>query len=193
MKAGYLDTPLPFRDLAKVFPIISENRLPLLTENNFQIHPFYLDPLAYWYGGYPSDPPPSSPTTPIIWNWRVGGRRSSRFPWVKPVVKSSLGRVTFITQSNINDGAPLRKQPMDLTRWLLLQKEVHRRPPFGFQLRIRLEVLQFFFFLGGGLRLHGISSSRLVYKKVVEVPSNYISYKKSYFWWFGNPATRFWE
>ena len=33
-----------------------------------------------------------------------------------------------------------------------------------------------------------IGSSKLVYKEVVEVRSDYISYKKSYFWWFGNPA-----
>ena len=38
------------------------------------------------------------------------------------------------------------------------------------------------------LQLHGIGSNKLVYKKVAEVRSNYISYKKSYFWLFGNPA-----
>ena len=37
----------------------------------------------------------------------------------------------------------------------------------------------------GGLQLHGIGSSRLVNKEVVKVWSNY---KKSYFWWFWNPA-----
>ena len=77
MKAGYLDTPLPFRDLAKVFPIISENRLPLLTENNFQIHPFYLDPLAYWYWGYQSDPPPFFPHHPYY--LELESRRQEEF------------------------------------------------------------------------------------------------------------------
>ena len=33
-----------------------------------------------------------------------------------------------------------------------------------------------------GLQLYGTGSSKLVYKKVVEVRSDYISYKKSYFW-----------
>ena len=35
------------------------------------------------------------------------------------------------------------------------------------------------------LRVHGIGNLKLVYKEVVEVRSNY---KKSYFWWFGNPT-----
>ena len=33
--------------------------------------------------------------------------------------------------------------------------------------------------------LHGIGSCRLVYNKMIELQLNY---KKSYFWWFGNPA-----
>ena len=37
----------------------------------------------------------------------------------------------------------------------------------------------------GGLQVHRIRSRRLLYKEVVEVRSNY---KKSYFWWFGNPT-----
>ena len=37
----------------------------------------------------------------------------------------------------------------------------------------------------GGLQMHGIGSRQLVYQEVVEVWSNY---KKSYFWWFGDPA-----
>ena len=37
----------------------------------------------------------------------------------------------------------------------------------------------------GRLQVHGIRSHRLVCKDVVEARS---SYKKSYFWWFGNPA-----
>ena len=37
MKLGCWDTPLAIRDLAEAIPIISENRLPLLTENNLQI------------------------------------------------------------------------------------------------------------------------------------------------------------
>ena len=43
----------------------------------------------------------------------LGGRGSSRFPCVIPVVETSSDRVTFRILSNINDGAPnsLRKQP----------------------------------------------------------------------------------
>ena len=36
-----------------------------------------------------------------------------------------------------------------------------------------------------GWQVHGIRSRRIVYKEVVEVLSDY---KKSYFWWFENPA-----
>ena len=62
MKAGCWDTPLALWDLAEAIPVISDNGLPLLTENNFQTpsphpHSFYLDPL-YWYLRYLSDPPP---------------------------------------------------------------------------------------------------------------------------------------
>ena len=37
----------------------------------------------------------------------------------------------------------------------------------------------------GGLEVHGIGSSRPVYKEIVEIRSNY---KKSFFCWFGNAA-----
>ena len=77
MKAGYLDTPLLFRDLPEVIPIISENRLPLLTENNFQIHPLYLDPLAYWYLGYQSDSSPFLPRHPYY--LELESRRQEEF------------------------------------------------------------------------------------------------------------------
>ena len=80
MKAGWWDSVLALRDLTEATPIISDNGLPLLTENNFQTLPpspllfepstlpFILTPpLVYWYLGYLSDPP----ALPIIWNWRV--------------------------------------------------------------------------------------------------------------------------
>ena len=44
MKAGCWDTPLALRDLAEATPIISENQLPILTENNFQTTPFLSGP-----------------------------------------------------------------------------------------------------------------------------------------------------
>ena len=64
MKAGCWDTPLTLRDLAEAIPIISDNRLPLLTENNFQTRSllFGPSPLAYWYLGYLSDPPAPRPS-----------------------------------------------------------------------------------------------------------------------------------
>ena len=37
----------------------------------------------------------------------------------------------------------------------------------------------------GRIQVHWIGSHKLVYKEMVEVRSNY---KKSYFWWFGNPT-----
>ena len=41
MKTGWWNTPLALRDLAEAIPIISDNGLPLLTENNFQT-PFFI-------------------------------------------------------------------------------------------------------------------------------------------------------
>ena len=52
-------------------------------------------------------------------------RRSSRFPSVTPVVETfSSDGITFTIPSNINDGAPLRKQPTALTRRLFPQKSL---------------------------------------------------------------------
>ena len=54
---------------------------------------------------------------------KLGRRRSSRFPCVTVVVETfSSDRVTFRIPSNINDGAPLRKQSTTLTCRLFLQK-----------------------------------------------------------------------
>ena len=108
----------------------------------------------------------------------LGHRRSSRFPCVTPVVKTfPSDQVTFRILSNINDRAPLRKQPAALTRWLF-GKKLHHRPPTEFQIGIWLQALRMWGV--GGLQVHGICSRRLVYKEVVEVRSDY---KKFYFWW----------
>ena len=48
----------------------------------------------------------------------LGGRGSSRFSYVTQVVETSSDRVTFRILPNINNGAPLQKQPTDLTHWL---------------------------------------------------------------------------
>ena len=120
----------------------------------------------------------------LIWceSRELGDRRSSGFPCVKPVVRRSSARVTFRIQQR-SSPAKTGNRLNTLTASL---KGLHHRPPFGFQVSVRLGVLQMFFFGGGrggesasGLRLYGIGSSRLVYKNVVVVRSNYISYKKS--------------
>ena len=61
MKAGRWGNPLTLRDLAEANPIIIDNALPFLTENNFQTPsplPFISLPSpVYWYLGYLSPPP----------------------------------------------------------------------------------------------------------------------------------------
>ena len=42
MKADWRDNLLPLRDLAEETPLINNNWLPLLTENNFQTSPFFI-------------------------------------------------------------------------------------------------------------------------------------------------------
>ena len=61
-------------------------------------------------------------------------------------------------------------------------KRLYHRPLTGLQVQIWLEVLPAWGV--GGLPVHVIRSRRLVHKEVVELGSNY---KKSYFWWPGNP------
>ena len=67
-----------------------------------------------------------SPSFYIFLFWcesgELGRRRTSRFPCVTTVVETSSDRVTFRIPLNINDRAPLRKQPMALTRRLFPQK-----------------------------------------------------------------------
>ena len=53
----------------------------------------------------------------------LGGKRSSRFPRATPALEIfSSDRVAFRTQSNINNGAPLRKQSTALRCRLFLRK-----------------------------------------------------------------------
>ena len=44
MKAGWWHALFALQDLAEAIPIISDNALPLLAENNFQTPPLDLDP-----------------------------------------------------------------------------------------------------------------------------------------------------
>ena len=71
MKAGWWDTPLALGDLAEVIPIISDNGLPLLTEDGvrggggggatFDREQFSDPPpppfFFFWYLGYLSESP----------------------------------------------------------------------------------------------------------------------------------------
>ena len=97
----------------------------------------------------------------------LGSRGSSRLPCVTPVVEAFSDRVTFRNPSNMNNRAPLRKQPTGLTRWLFPEKKLHRRPPTRFQMWIQLEVLQIWGL--GGLQVHGIGSGRLEETKLQEI------------------------
>ena len=108
------------------------------------------------------------------------GRGSLRFPCVTPVVETSSHRVTFRNLSNINNGAPLQKQSTGLTCFR------RKAPPQTSEWIPNTDPIRGDVILGmGGLQGHGIGSRKLVYKELVEVQTNY---KKSYFWWFGNPA-----
>ena len=53
MKAGLWDTPFAFRNFTEAISIITDNGLPLLTENNFQTPPppppLLFGPSVYWY------------------------------------------------------------------------------------------------------------------------------------------------
>ena len=97
----------------------------------------------------------------------LGSRGSSRFPCVTPVLETFYSdRVVFSILTNINDGALLHKTVNGLNTLTVSAKcstTVFRKTQ---------------------VQVHGIRSHRLVYKDVVEARS---SYKKSYFWWFGNP------
>ena len=119
-----------------------------------------------------------------LWGRERGG--GSRFPCVKAMLETfSTGRVAFKTPRNINHRVSLRKQPTALTRWLFPQKtstadfRENSKPGSDYRCyRCRVWV-------DCNCKLHGIRSRRLVYKEVVEARPNY---KKSYLWWFGNPA-----
>ena len=55
-----------------------------------------------------------------------------------------------------------------MVKWSCTKERIYERGPHSFVEWLR------------GLQLHGIGSIRLVYKKVLEIRSTYISYKKSY-------------
>ena len=112
----------------------------------------------------------------------LGGKRSSRFPCVTPVVETfSSVRVTFRTLSNINTPQP--KQPTVLTCRLLLQKS----PTTGFrpdskyashqrycQYRVWVDCKCIAFVAAGWCTITRKCTS--------------LNYEKSYFWWYGYSA-----
>ena len=70
IKAGWWDASLLLWDLAKAIPIISGNRLPLLTENNFQTSPHLFERLCLLIFRLSVGPPlllrPSRPPAPLL-------------------------------------------------------------------------------------------------------------------------------
>ena len=102
----------------------------------------------------------------------------SRFHCVTPLVEIfSSDKITFLIPSRIKNGAPPRKLPMGLIRWLFPQKSPLQTSDW-IPNADKAKVLD-------GLQVLGNGSCRLMYKEVIEVQSNY---KKSYFSWFRNPA-----
>ena len=111
-----------------------------------------------------------------------GSSGISRFPCVTLVVETSSDRVKLRIPSNINDGAPAWKQPRGLTHVCLRSKappQTSYRIPNADPTRGAIN------FGVDGLQVQGIGIRSLVYKDVLELRWNY---KKSYFWWLGNPA-----
>ena len=106
-------------------------------------------------------------------------RRSSRFPYVTPVVETlSEDRVTFRIPSNINDGVPLQNSQRPWHVDCFRNKappQTSDRIPKGDLTGGTVKNVGV-----GRLQVHGICSRRLAYKEVVEFRSKY---KKSYFWW----------
>ena len=88
-----------------------------------------------------------------------GGRGSLRFPCVTLVVETSSDRVTFRIPSNINDGAPVRKQSTSLTHCLFTHKgspQTSDRIPNADPTRGAVNLVM------GGLQVHRIGSRRVV-------------------------------
>ena len=82
------------------------------------------------------------------------------------MVETSSDRVTFRIPSNINDGAPVWKQPSGLTRCLLHRKgspQTSDRIPNADPTRDAVNLGE------GGLQVHGIGSHGLVYKEVIKL------------------------
>ena len=115
----------------------------------------------------------------LVWIKRI--RRQGKFKI--PLCNPSGGNL-FLRQSRIQN--PVKHQRRSsfvktangLNTLTVSTKKHHHRLSIEFKMRIRLGGV-------GGLQVHAIRSRRLVYKEVVEALSNY---KKSNFWWFGNPA-----
>ena len=85
----------------------------------YQVDEFSLKEMRTW------DQSKISSSCICVWceSGELGCRRNSRLPCVNPMVKIfSSDRVTFRILSNINNKAPLQKQPTALTSRMLLQK-----------------------------------------------------------------------
>ena len=93
---------------------------------------------------------PSGRVLLCVWceSGELEGRTSSRFSCVTPVVETfSSDRVAFRTSSNISDGTPLQKQQKSSKYRLFPEKKLYRRLPIGFEMRMWLEKLRFYYLL----------------------------------------------
>ena len=113
--------------------------------------------------------------------------------WIKRLRKQKTLKIPLCNPSGGN--VLLRQSCQGSTKYLFCENSqqpyqvdcFHRRAPP----QISDRILNVYLTSGavnvgvGGMQVHGILVSRLVYKEVVEALSNY---KKSYFWWFGNPT-----
>ena len=114
---------------------------------------------------------------------RIGRKREFKIPLCNPS-DGKLCKQSYISNSmKLQRRSSSAKTANGLNTLTAFGEKLHRRPTTRFQMRIRLEVL--WNWGEDGLQVHGIGSRRLVYKEVAGVWSNY---KKTYFWWFGNPA-----
>ena len=108
-----------------------------------------------------------------------GGRGSSRFHCVTPVVETSSGRISHLEFRQTSTMELLCSNSQLAEQFDCFRKKASSQtsdqipntdpPKRCFKFRTG----------GGGLQVHGIGSRRLMYKEVVEVGSNY---KNSYFW-----------
>ena len=121
----------------------------------------------------------------LVWIRRNKREEDSKIPLCNPsgwnlLLRQSRPRNSVKHQRRSSSA----KTANSLDMLIVSSKRLHQRPPTGMQVCIWQDVL--WVWVVGGLLVHGIRIRRLVQKEVVKVGSNY---KRSYFWWRGNPAS----